>query len=203
MLYAFAAAIAAKADSVGDDILARSGLGQAPAGRIEVIICPNADEYIAATSKAEDEYEAWMVGSSNFTARRIALLSPCAAAQHTPAELERVFVHEAVHMLFDPCIPGENAPPQCAEGIALYYAGQIEAQYICADSCPATAELTYEAAFADNGGNDYAGVYARYYIKRFGMPNFLNFMPGMLPQPQLYIPDLKRQPCRMLWPYRA
>lgn len=107
---AFAASIAAKADAVWRGIIARFGANVSQAGKTELIICPDAEHYIAATEKSADEYEDWMVGNSNFEKRRICILSPRAAKMHTAAELEKVFVHESVHMFFDSLMPNNTAP---------------------------------------------------------------------------------------------
>lgn len=175
---AFASTIAAKADAVWRSIITRSGADVSQIGTIALIICPDAAHYIAATDKSVDEYEDWMVGNSNFEKKRICILSPRAAKMHTAAELEKVFVHESVHMFFDSLMPNNTAPLWCAEGIALYYADQIESDYMAVDDAPLISELSDEDSFADNGGYSYAGAYAKHYVDRFGLTMFMELYSG-------------------------
>lgn len=148
--------------------------------KFRCFLCGSTQEYIRRTGKKEEEYQDWMVGCSDRAGRKICLLAPEAAQGITPTELERVALHELVHLVFDDyCGAVENEAWLC-EGIAILYAGQTDLRYVSEDDFPRIAELggrcTDEETpdeFVDNGGYDYAGIYVWYFIKLFGFETFL------------------------------
>lgn len=138
-------------------------------------LCSNVEEYIIATGKSKEEYQAWMVGNSNVDTHTICLLSPKASEEAANQDMEKVAVHELVHMLFDDAtgVAEDDAEVWLAEGIAVLYAGQTELQYVSETDYPKLAELVGFNNFVDNQGYDYAGIYVRYFIQKFGFEKFL------------------------------
>ena len=143
-------------------------------------LCNNIDEYIEKTGKNKEEYQDWMVGHSNGRTHTICLLSPNASAEAANQDMEKVAVHELVHMLFDDAtsVAEEDAEVWIAEGIAVFYAEQTELRYVSKTEYPKLIELIGFDNFADNGGYDYAGIYVWYFIKRFGFEKFLEVYRG-------------------------
>lgn len=171
---AFAELIERKADTTLAALIRSLGFGGALKDEgCHVLICGSAEAFIQATGKRAEEYEEWMVGNCDMAGRRICLLSPRVATSRTMEELGKVFVHEAVHMIFDLRMgPGEH-PLWCEEGIALLLAEQTDLNYVDEKECPRIAELSDGESFADRGGYDYAGIYVGYFIEKHGFEKFL------------------------------
>ena len=138
-------------------------------------LCGSVEEYIVATGKTKEEYQDWMVGHSNADTHTICLLSPNASEEAANQDMEKVVVHELIHMMFDDAtgVAEDDAEVWLAEGIAVLYADQTELQYVSATDYPRLAELVGFDNFVDNGGYDYAGIYVWYFIKKFGFDKFL------------------------------
>ena len=171
---AFAQKLAHKADKVYEEMISRFGFDSPAEDRkILLTICDNVSLYIEVTNKTEEEYQEWMVGNCDFENRKITILSPRIATVHSEEEIEKVFVHETIHMIFDINAGGTDAPAWCAEGIAILYAGQIEPEYIDDSDHPKSDQLLDEETFAERGGYDYAGVYVRHFIQQYGFDRFL------------------------------
>ena len=143
-------------------------------------LCKNVEEYIEKTGKTKEEYQEWMVGHSNVDTHTICLLSPNASTEAANQDMKKVAVHELVHMMFDDAtgVTEEDAEVWIAEGIAVLYAEQTELRYVSKTEYPKLIELIGFDNFADNGGYDYAGIYVRYFIKRFGFEKFLEVYRG-------------------------
>ena len=143
-------------------------------------LCNDVEEYIEKTGKTKEEYQEWMVGHSNGNTHTICLLSPNASEEAANQDMEKVAVHELVHMMFDDAtgVAEEDAEVWIAEGIAVLYAEQTELRYVSKTEYPKLIELIGFDNFADNGGYDYAGIYVWYFIKRFGFEKFLEVYRG-------------------------
>jgi len=143
-------------------------------------LCNDVEEYIEKTGKTKEEYQDWMVGHSNGNTHTICLLSPNASEEAANQDMEKVAVHELVHMMFDDAtgVAEEDAEVWIAEGIAVLYAEQTELRYVSKTEYPKLIELIGFDNFADNGGYDYAGIYVWYFIKRSGFEKFLEVYRG-------------------------
>lgn len=143
-------------------------------------LCGSVEEYIVATGKNKEEYQDWMVGYSNGNTHTICLLSPNASAEAASQDMDKVAVHELVHMMFDDAtgVAEDDAEVWLAEGIAVLYAEQTDLQYVSETEYPKLTELIGFENFADNGGYDYAGIYVWYFIERFGFEKFLEAYRG-------------------------
>jgi len=138
-------------------------------------LCNSVEEYIEKTGKTKEEYQDWMVGCSNADTHTICLLSPNASEEAASQDMEKVAVHELVHMMFDDAtgVTEDDAEVWIAEGIAVLYAKQTELQYVSKTEYPRLAELVGFDNFVDNGGYDYAGIYVWYFIQKYGFEKFL------------------------------
>ena len=143
-------------------------------------LCGSVEDYIVATGKNKEEYQDWMVGHSNADTHTIWLLSPNASEEAANQDMEKVAVHELVHMMFDDAtgVAEDDAEVWLAEGIAVLYAEQTDLRYVSETEYPKLAELIGFDNFVDNGGYDYAGIYVWYFIKRFGFEKFLEAYRG-------------------------
>ena len=171
---AFAQTLAARADMLYEDLIRKFGFGNLFEGeKIILTVCATVSRYLEETGKCAEEYQEWMVGNCDFKDRKITILSPRISTTHTADELEKVFVHETIHMIFDTYAGNLLAPIWCAEGIATLFAEQVPLNYIDEKNYPPITELLDEETFATNGGYDYSGVYVWYYIQRYGFAKFL------------------------------
>ncbi len=171
---AFARLVEMKADTTLSALIRSLGFdGALKDVGCDVLICGSVEDYIKATGKNAEDYQAWMVGNTDAASRRICLLSPRVSSTRTMEEMGKVFVHEAVHMIFDLRMGDGDHPLWCEEGIALLLAEQTDLNYVDEKECPRIAELADGEDFADRGGYDYAGIYAGYFIERYGFGKFL------------------------------
>lgn len=138
-------------------------------------ICNSIDEYIIKTGKKKEEYQSWMVVFSNYESFTITILSPNVVTDRTMSDMEKVAIHELVHMMFDDFtnVPEDDAEPWLAEGIAILYAEQTELCYISSSDYPKVMDLIDFDNFVDNQGYDYAGIYVWHFIKKFGFGKFI------------------------------
>ena len=139
-------------------------------------LCNSVEEYIEKTGKTKEEYQDWMVGHSNGPTHTICLLSPNASEEAANQDMEKVAVHELVHMMFDDVtgVAEDDAEVWISEGIAVLYAEQTELQYVSETEYPKLSELVGFDNFVDNGGYDYAGIYVWYFIQKYGFGKFLD-----------------------------
>lgn len=143
------------------------------ATKIHLYICRDIKDFILLANKKKEEYQDWMVGNTDFSLKRICLLSPKSCKTHSEKELEKVVIHEIIHILCDTYWGFLNTEAWVTEGIALLYANQINLQYINLDSYPKISELIGDK-FIDNGGYIYSGIYVWYFIKQFGIDKFID-----------------------------
>lgn len=143
-------------------------------------LCSSVDEYILKTGKSREEYQDWMVGYSNVDTHTICLLSPRASEEAANQDMEKVAVHELVHMMFDDAtgVQEDDVEAWIAEGSAILYAGQTDLNYVSVTEYPKLAELIGFDNFVDNGGYDYAGIYVWYFVKQYGFEKFLEVYRG-------------------------
>lgn len=144
------------------------------------VLCKDVDEFIEKTGKNREEYQDWMVGNSNFETFTISILSPRVVTDRSHEDMEKVAVHELVHMMFDDAtqMSGDDVEPWIAEGIAILYAEQTDLDYISVFECPKVADLIGFDNFVDNQGYDYAGVYVWYFIQKYGFEKFIKVYRG-------------------------
>ncbi len=142
--------------------------------------CHTIEEYVEKTGKKPEEYESWMVGNSNIDTFTISILSPEASEEAAEQEMDKVAVHELVHMMFDEAtrVHEDDVEVWLAEGIAVLYAEQTDANYISEQEYPKLAELIGFDNFIDNQGYDYAGIYVAQFIRKFGFTKFLEAYRG-------------------------
>ena len=144
------------------------------------VLCKDVDEFIEKTGKSREEYQDWMVGNSNFETFTISILSPRVVTDRSHEDMEKVAVHELVHMMFDDAtqMSGDDVEPWIAEGIAIWYAEQTDLNYISASECPRVTDLIGFDNFVDNQGYDYAGIYVQHFIRKFGFEKVLSVYRG-------------------------
>lgn len=142
--------------------------------------CKVVEEYIEKTGKKKEEYQSWMVGHSNVDTYTISILSPKASEDAAGQEMDKVAVHELVHMIFDDAtkVHEDDVEVWIAEGIAILYAKQTDLDYVSLLEYPKVAELLGFDNFADNQGYDYAGIYVWYFIQTFGFEKFVEVYRG-------------------------
>lgn len=139
-------------------------------------LCKDAEEFIKITGKSQEEYQPWMVGNTNQESHTIAIISPNAVSDRSQEDMEKVAVHELVHMIFDDAtnMSGEMQEPWIAEGIAVLHAEQTNLDFVSCNACPEVAEISGGFDnFVNNNGYDYAGIYVWYFIKKYGFEEFL------------------------------
>lgn len=160
-------------------------------------LCGSVPEYLRQTGKRAEDYEPWMVGYADSRLGKICLLLPEEGDIRDQAgdaesggrsekrqkliELERIAVHELVHIIFDRHCGVTNGEAWLIEGIAILYAGQTDLRYVSETNCPKIRALGGQSVdgetpdeFADNGGYDYAGIYVWYFIRKYGFERFLD-----------------------------
>lgn len=145
------------------------------AQKYHFIFCKDVEEYIEKTGKRKEEYQSWMVGNSNIETFTIAILSPNVVTDRSCSDMEKVAVHELVHMIFDDAtnVSEDDAEVWIAEGIAIWYAEQTDLGYISISGYPKVLDWIGFDNFVDNQGYDYAGIYVWYFIKKFGFEKFI------------------------------
>ena len=148
--------------------------------KYHVQICNSVEEYIEKTGKKKEEYQSWMVGFSNSDSFTISILSPNVVEDRSMEDMEKVAVHELVHMMFDDFtkVAEDDAEPWLAEGIAILYAKQTEMEYISCSEYPKVMDWIGFDNFANNQGYDYAGIYVRHFIRKFGFETFVKAYRG-------------------------
>lgn len=145
---------------------------------IEFCLAPGVEAFIEYTGKSKEAYQDWMVGWADYSQKRVCAMSPRVVRDRSEDEMMKVITHEIVHVALDVLAAEEDVELWLAEGIALLYAGQIEPEYVSADAFPMLSVLEGDEDFADNGGYDYAGVYAWYFIQKFGTDCFREVYRG-------------------------
>ncbi len=166
--------------------------------KISLFLCGSVDEYIALTHKTRETYQSWMVGNSDHSSRTICILSPNATSDYTLEDMQKVAIHELVHLVLDDMFGCPENEAWLAEGIAILYAGQTDLSYVCETNYPSISALSELCkngetpdSFADNGGYDYAGIYVWYFIKKYGYCVFLQAYQGKIQTEQWLNPGFE------------
>lgn len=149
-----------------------------PKERYSFFLCQDAAQYISLTGKTEAEYQAWMVGWADYHLRRLCILSPRVVVDRSPEDMDKVIIHEIVHIALDALGNPDEVNLFLAEGIAVAYAEQTEAEYIDTNTYPSVSEIWTEEGFYEHGGYDYAGVYIKYFISKHGVELFKKIYTG-------------------------
>lgn len=158
-------------------------------------LCSSIPEYLQQTGKQAEDYEPWMVGYADSRQGKICLLLPVnggagvqaeekendqAESNQAITELEKIAVHELVHIIFDRHCAVTDGEAWLTEGIAILYADQTDLQYVSEEDCPKIRTLGGRCVngetpdeFVDYGGYDYAGIYVWYFIRKYGFEQFL------------------------------
>lgn len=142
----------------------------------DVYLCAGVDDYVRLTGKRKEDYQDWMVGWSDLSARRICLL-PSAVSRE---EARKIAVHEAVHAVLDDACGAAETEAWLAEGAAVLYAGQTNLACVSLTDYPRVSDIAGPTVngdapdcFYDHGGYDYAGIYVSHLLRRFGPELFL------------------------------
>lgn len=180
----FAKDMARDIDGTFSDILCKYHI-PAPDVVCDFYICDTVDDYIVLTGKTKEEYQDWMTGFASQEKKRLCLLHPDEEEKKTPEYYrycKQIMVHEITHLAFDSLVKNENEVVcWLAEGIAILMANQTEREYISGENYPLIADIDGKGdcdAFYDNGGYDYAGIYVAYFLKKYGVPVFLEVYTG-------------------------
>ncbi|MCM1056925.1 MAG: hypothetical protein NC517_04885 [Firmicutes bacterium] len=182
----FARSLSGKIEDVYVRVAAKYGICLGDE-RYDFYLCATVEEYIRRTGKKAEEYQEWMLGwagraeeGASCCKKRLCLLRKDEPEQYTGEYLEyltQIMIHEVTHIVFDQLTDNEDEVIcWLAEGIAVMTAGQTNVEDISQDEFPLIRDIDGRGdcdAFYDNGGYDYAGVYVSYFIKKFGVENFV------------------------------
>lgn len=164
--------------------------------KYEFHICKDVDEYIEKTGKTKEEYQRWMVGNSNVETHTITILSPNVVEDHTLQEMEKVAVHELVHMIFDDAtsMAEDDVEGWIAEGIAILYSEQTDLDYVSQSDYPLVSDISGDFDnFVDNSGYDYAGIYVWHFIENYGFEKFVSVYSGMIEVDELIYKGFEKE----------
>ncbi len=142
------------------------------------VLCRDVPEYLRETGKSADHYEPWMVGWADHRQKKLCILSPHAVTDRTESEMDKVIVHEIVHIALDPLGDPDDINICLAEGIAVLYANQIDRSEIDMDDPPSFWSIYEEAGFYEFGGYQYSGVYVWYLLHCYGAEVFKALYTG-------------------------
>lgn len=142
------------------------------------VLCRDVPEYLIETGKTAENYEPWMVGWADYPKKKLCILSPSAVTDKTETEMDKVIVHEIVHIALDALGDPDEVNICLAEGIAVYYANQIDHNEIDAENPPSFWSISDEAGFYEFGGYPYSGVYAGFLLQRYGADVFKALYTG-------------------------
>lgn len=142
------------------------------------VLCRDIPEYLRETEKTVDDYESWMVGWADHRQKKLCILSPRAVTDRTESEMDKVIVHEIVHITLDVLADPDDINICLAEGIAVFYANQIDRNEIDMDDPPSFWSIYDEAGFYEFGGYQYSGVYVWYLLHRYGTDVFKALYTG-------------------------
>ncbi len=146
--------------------------------RYSFFLCQDVAQYISLTGKTEAEYEDWMVGWADYHLKRLCILSPRVVVGKSDEEMDKVIIHEIVHIALDALGNPDEVNLFLAEGIAVAYAEQTVPESIDPKAYPSISELWTEEGFYEYGGYDYAGIYVKHFISRYGTELFKKIYTG-------------------------
>lgn len=142
------------------------------------VLCANVPEYLRETGKTVDDYEPWMVGWADHRQKKLCILSPRAVTDRTESEMDKVIVHEIVHIALDALADPDDINICLAEGIAVFYANQIDKNEIDTENPPSFWSIYEEAGFYEFGGYQYSGIYVGHLLHRYGAEVFKALYTG-------------------------
>lgn len=160
--------ITAFMDDTYSNIVNRFGL-QTGSSKFKFLLCPNRESFQKLTGKTDDEYEAWMVGNSDYEKRMLCILSPNIVNDRSFDDMLSVVKHEIVHIAFDQLQNPDEANILIAEGIAVACAEQIDIKELNDTDYPDAGRLSDEQYFYENAGYLYADVNALHLLKQAGI----------------------------------
>lgn len=150
-------------------------------GKFQFYICKSVEDYLYFTNKKKEDYKDWMVGWSDYSLRRLCLLSPKVVSGFHESELKKVIIHELVHAIFDDYCKVIDNEAWLSEGIAILYANQTDLEYISTSDYPKINDISGKCKdgdtpenFYNNNGYDYAGIYVWYFISQYGFDMFID-----------------------------
>ncbi len=163
------------------------------AERFDFFLCPDVDSFIEYTGKSKEAYQDWMVGNADYNKKRLCILSPRVVHDRSYEDMMKVIVHEIVHIAMDSLADADEVEAWIAEGIAIFYAGQLKMEYIRETDFPKLDKLIGYEDFADNGGYGYAGIYVWYFIGRFGFDIFKRVYMGLEQAGKYLYPEFEEE----------
>lgn len=140
------------------------------------VLCRDVPEYLRETGKTAENYEPWMVGWADYRRKKLCILSPRGVTDRT--EMDKVIVHEIVHIALDALGDPDEINICLAEGIAVFYADQIDKNEIDIENPPPFWSIYEEAGFYEFGGYQYSGIYVWYLLHRYGTEVFKELYTG-------------------------
>ena len=141
-------------------------------------ICPDTATFISAAGKTAETWQPWMVGSADYAKRFVCILSPRVVSDRSLADMLKIVKHEVTHIVFDSLGDPDAACIGISEGIAVWIAGQIEPDLLQVKEAPSMIKLNDEDYFYENSGYQYSGVYAGYFLEKFGIEAFKKIYMG-------------------------
>lgn len=142
------------------------------------VLCRDVQEYIRETEKTVENYQPWMIGWADHRQKKLCILSPRAVTDRTETEMDKVIVHEIVHIALDALGDPDDINICLAEGIAVFYASQINKNEIHMENPPSFWSIYEEAGFYEFGGYQYSGIYVVYLLHRYGAEVFKALYTG-------------------------
>lgn len=142
------------------------------------VLCRDVPEYLRETGKTVDNYEPWMVGWADHRQKKLCILSPRVVTERTETEMDKVIVHEIVHIALDTLGDPDEINICLAEGIAVCYANQIDKNEIDIENPPPFWSIYEEAGFYEFGGYQYSGIYVWFLLRCYGAEVFKELYTG-------------------------
>lgn len=142
------------------------------------ILCRDVPEYLRETGKTMDNYESWMVRWADYVRKKLCILSPRVLLDRTESEMDKVIVHEIVHIALDALGNPDEINICLAEGVAVFFADQIDRNKIDIENPPSFWSIYEEAGFYEFGGYQYSGIYVWYLLSLYGTEVFKELYTG-------------------------
>ena len=144
--------------------------------KIDYYICPDVESFIQLSGVMRDSYESWMVGNTDWDNGRVCVISPRAVTDRSPADMYKVIVHEAVHVVMDSFCNPKDLPLWLTEGVAVLFADQTP-ETLDPEQAPLISRLS-GSSFASLGGYKYSGAYVRHFLELYGADVLKKILTG-------------------------